>query len=82
VKLEEIQESTRERILPSVSIDGGDIRAEKLEGNKVTFGAYAECAVCPACNEDYIWWLQKELKRHFNREITVEIVKKPSYFGN
>lgn len=77
----EIEAFTKENILPSVSMDGGDIRALRLEGDKVIFGAYAECAVCPACNDDYIWWLKNRLESHFKKNFQIEIEKYPAYYG-
>lgn len=79
--LNEIIKFTKMNILPSVSMDGGDLRVLRLEGDTVIFGAYAECAVCPACNEDYMWWLKNRLDSHFGMDFQIKIEKYPAYFG-
>lgn len=80
ISLDELRAFTEEAILPAVSVDGGEIRVDRLEGETVVFGAYAECALCPACNENYIWWIAGRLEARFGRPFQVRIEKHPPYY--
>lgn len=71
-----------DNLLNRVANDGGDLKLLQLTENTAHFGVYAECAVCPACNGNFIWWLENEINNHFKSNIVVEIKKFPAYFGS
>ena len=81
ISFDDIDKFTIEEILPLVSMDGGDIRLDRLDGQSVVFGAYAECALCPACNDDYVWWLSSRLQARFGVEFKVSIEKHTPYYS-
>ena len=77
---EELDKFTREKLLPSVSVDGGDIRAEKVEEDRLIFTVHGECAHCPACNDHFGAWIKGKVKRHFREEYSIVIKKSKPYF--
>lgn len=78
---EELDDFTREYLLPSVSVDGGDIRAEQVDENRLVFGVYGECAHCPACNDHFISWIGRKIARHFKQSYQIILNKYTPYFA-
>ncbi len=68
-------------IRPKVNVDGGDVKFEGFENNTLTIGAYANCAICPRTSDGALkWWIEKELLKQFDEQITVIIKKNIPYY--
>lgn len=68
-------------VLPKVRVDGGEIQLERLEGDTIYLGAFADCAVCPASSDCLRWWLEKEVKRVFGSACKIVIERHPNYWA-
>lgn len=75
-----VQQVITTHLQPKIRVDGGDIEFERLDGNTIYLGAYAECATCPASPERLTWWLEQEFARHFGGQYTVVITNHVPYF--
>ena len=82
ITFEELNSFVIDNLLDRVANDGGDLKLLELSGNIAHFGVYAECAVCPACNDNFIWWLENEINNRFGSELSISIEKFPAYFGS
>lgn len=80
-KEEQIAAVINKKIRPRTRVDGGDILFEKLEGDTVFIGAYADCATCPSCEAELGGWIARELKKQLQVEVEVKISKHVPYYA-
>jgi Fe-S cluster biogenesis protein NfuA len=68
------------RVRPKVRVDGGEMQFEKFEDGTVSIGVYNECAKCPASDKGLKWWIERQLRREFGKELTVNVTRHLRYF--
>jgi Fe-S cluster biogenesis protein NfuA len=67
---------------PQVRVDGGDIEFERIDGNTIHLGVYADCATCPAIADRCRWWFEQVIEKSLGRKFAVVINKHVPYYGS
>lgn len=75
-----IQRIIDTELRPLVNVDGGDIRFASLEGTTVRVIASAACAGCPKCDDDFAWWIARELNRRTGNTFDVTLDVEHTYY--
>lgn len=69
-----------ELLQPKIRVDGGDVEFERVDGDTIHLGAYADCATCSATSDCLRWWCEQEFSKALGYRCNVVIHKHPPYF--
>jgi len=70
-----------QELQPRVRVDGGDIEFERVDGDTIILGAYADCATCPAAPERLRWWCEQVFAKALGKQYAVVINQHIPYYG-
>lgn len=77
----QIEEIINQKIRPRTRVDGGDIKFNSMIGSIVHIDAFADCSVCPCCDQEMSLWIGKQVRKELGVEVTVKVTKHRPYFA-